>query len=347
MDDLKELAKNILETTFVLDAHFDLLYDVVNQRNLGNHRVMEKDHLGNFKQGGLNIVVSSLFINNSLVPEISLRQALDQISALYQELKESSEYFMLCKNYDDIIKAEQCNKIGIMLSFEGVEPLYNDLELLEIFYQLGVRLVGLTWSRRNYAGDPSKFLHPDEIKNSNGLSDFGKELVNKAQNMKMIVDVSHLNDKGFWDVIELAKQPVIASHSNCRKIVNFERNLDDSQIKAIASTGGVIGINGLSRLASDDNEAATVKDLVQNIEHIVDLVGINHVGLGLDFCDHLKKFNSNFINQHKTNETFDILGNHSNIFILVEELLKRGYTVKDISKILGENFLRIYNVILH
>jgi len=346
LTNLKEQAHKILEENLVIDAHFDLLMDVSNQRKFGIHKVIENDHLDNFRKGGVNVVVSSLFIENFLTPEISLRESLDQISSFYQELEESSDYLMLCKSYDDIIEAKENNKIGIFLSFEGVDPLYNDLNLLDIFYRLGVRFVGLTWSRRNYAGDGSKFLPPDPKKNSNGLSDFGIDLVNKAQKLGMIIDVSHLNDKGFWQVIELTKGPIIASHSNCRKIVNLERNLSDSQIKAIADTGGVIGINAFNKIVAKDPEKANVHDLVKHIDHIVNLVGVEYVGLGFDFCEHLKKFNPSFVNELNPSPSFQVLNDHSNIVLLVEELLKKGYHEEDIKKILGQNFLRVYKNIL-
>ncbi len=332
MTNFKEQAHKILEESLVIDAHFDLLMDVANQRKFGIHKVIETDHLDNFRKGGLNVVVSSLFIESFLTPEISLREALDQISSFYQELEESSDYLMLCKSYEDIIKAKENNKIGIFLSFEGVEPLYNDLDLLDIFYRLGVRFVGLTWSRRNYAGDGSKFLPPDPTKNSNGLSDFGIDLVKKAQSLGMIIDVSHLNDKGFWQVIEL--------------IVNLERNLSDSQIKAIADTDGVIGINAFNKIVAKDPEKANVDDLVKHIDHIVNLVGIEYVGLGFDFCEHLKKFNPQFVNKLNPSPSFQVLDNHSNIVLLVERLLQRGYGEEDIKKILGENFSRVYKKVL-
>ncbi|RLL85436.1 membrane dipeptidase [Petrotoga sp. HKA.pet.4.5] len=346
MTNFKEQAHKILEESLVIDAHFDLLMDVANQRKYGIHKVIENDHLDNFRKGGLNAVVSSLFIESFLTPEISLREALDQISSFYQELEESSDYLMLCKSYEDIIKAKESNKIGIFLSFEGVEPLYNDLDLLDIFYRLGVRFVGLTWSRRNYAGDGSKFLPPDPKKNSNGLSDFGIDLVKKAQSLGMVIDVSHLNDKGFWQVIELSKGPIIASHSDCRKIVNLERNLSDSQIKAIADTDGVIGINAYNKIVSNDPEKANVDDLVKHIDHIVNLVGIEYVGLGFDFCEHLKKFNPQFVNELNPSPSFQVLDNHSNIVLLVEKLLQSGYGEQDIKKILGENFSRVYKKVL-
>ncbi len=346
VNSLDKKAEEILDENIVIDAHFDLLMDLSAQRKLGFCKVMEKDHLENFKKGKLNCVVSSIFIENYMIPELSLRESLNQISALYQEIRESPSYFMMCKTFEDVQKAKEENKIGIFLSFEGVEPLYNDLNLLEIFYELGVRFVGITWSRRNYAADGSRFSEPDPEKNSNGLSDFGFELVKKAQKMGMIIDVSHLNDKGFWDVMKITTQPIIASHSDCRSIVNIERNLTDEQIKALASTGGVIGINALNKFASRMPENADVYDLVNNIDHIVNLVGIDFVGLGFDFCGHLRKFEPLIVTQNKVSRSFEILENHSNIPVLVEALLEKGYSDKDIKKILGENFLRVYKQVL-
>ena len=342
-----ERTKEILNDSIVIDAHFDLLMDLSGQRKLGFCKVMENDHLDNFKKGGLTCVVSSIFIENYMIPELSLRESLDQISSFYQEISESRDNFIFCKTYEDVYRAKKEDKIGVFLSFEGVEPLYNDLNLLEIFYELGVRFVGLTWSRRNYAGDGSRFSEPDTNRYLNGLSDFGIELVKKSQKMNMIVDVSHLNDKGFWDVIKLTSNPIIASHSNCRNIVNIERNLTDEQIKAIASTGGVIGINALNKFASPTPENANVYDLVNNIDYIVNLVGIDHVGLGFDFCGHLKKFDPPIVTDNRISKSIEILENQSNIPVLVEALLERGYEKKDIKKILGENFLRVYKIVFN
>src|SRR5690625_2063866 len=129
---------------------------------------------------------------------------------------------MLCKSYDDILEAKRTGKVGILLSFEGVEPLYDDITLLRPFYELGVRFVGLTWSRRNAAADGSI---EDDTFNGGGLTPFGKQLVQEAENLGMIIDVSHLNDPGFDDVLATSKQTIIASHSNSRKITNKLRNL--------------------------------------------------------------------------------------------------------------------------
>lgn len=155
-------------------------------------------------EGGVNVVIASLYIDDEFLPEMALRRALQQISALYEEIDESSGKFVLCKSFHDIEQAIKNNKLGILLSFEGVEPLYNDLSLLKIFYELGVRILGLVWSRRNFAADGCHFSAV-KTGTKGGLTDFGLKLIEKADQLGMLVDVSHLNDEGFWDVIKFSR----------------------------------------------------------------------------------------------------------------------------------------------
>ncbi|QEK13326.1 membrane dipeptidase [Crassaminicella thermophila] len=328
----------------IVDAHFDLLYDVVRQRQLGRSKVIETDYLPGFKEGGVNIVVSSLYIDEIFIPEMALRRALDQISALYEEVDESRDKIMLCRNYKEIEVAIKEDKLGILLSFEGIEPLYNDLNLLRIFYELGVRIVGLTWSRRNYAADGCHFNMVKEGKKG-GLTSFGVELIEMAEDLGMFIDVSHLNDEGFWDVLEVSKKTIIASHSNCRKLVPVMRNLTDEQIKAIALKNGVIGINIANKFVADNDNMANTKALVDHIDYIVNLVGIKHVGFGFDFCDELRKYELPKIVNSKR-ESYDILKGHKEIKEITKELIKRGYKEEDINMIFGENFLRVYRAVL-
>lgn len=332
---------NVLQKSIVIDAHFDLLFDVVRQRQYGRRRVIETDYFPGFIEGGLNVVVASIYIDGEFLPEMALRRALNQVSSLYSEIDESPDKIMLCKNYDDIIFAKNEGKVGIILSFEGVEPLYNDLSLLRIFYELGVRVVGLTWSRRNYAADGCRYGKVREGTRG-GITDFGVQLIETAEDLGMFIDVSHLNDEGFWNVMEIAKKPVIASHSNCRALAGTKRNLTDEQISAIASKGGVIGINASNILASDNDVDANISYLINHVEHISKLVGVEHVGLGFDFCDHLFKYLSPEELKGISRKPFDVLKGHKQIKDFTYELIKRGYTQEEIELILGKNFLRVY-----
>lgn len=334
-------VKNIQENSTIVDAHLDLLYDVDLKRRMGQSRVIESQYLPEFKEGGVNIVVSSIYIDDMFIPEMALKKALNQVSALYSEIDESPDKIMLCKSFKDIERAIEEEKIGIMLSFEGVEPLYNDLSLLRAFYELGVRFAGLTWSRRNFAADGCSFKWGNELTRG-GLTDFGVSLVEEAEKLGMIIDVSHLNDEGFWDVIKIAKNPVIASHSNTRKLVNIPRNLNDNQIKALAASDGVIGMNVASLLVADDDKKANMEHLLNHLDYIVKLVGAEHVGLGFDFCDRLFENSSPESLEKLPRKSFDVIKSHAELNKFIDGLIKRGYNDDDIRLILGDNFIRIY-----
>jgi membrane dipeptidase len=194
-------------------------------------------------------------------------------------------------------------RTAFLLSFEGVEPLGNDLLLLRPFYELGVRFVGLTWSRRNYAADGCHFW-PIPEGTPGGLTAFGVQLLKEAERLGMVVDVSHLNDAGFADVLALAQKPFIASHSNCRALAGTMRNLTDAQIQGLASRGGVMGLNNMISFVypseDSDKKISSPEDLPRSkvpegkllyegffdhIRHVIDLVGPDHIGFGFDLCE--------------------------------------------------------------
>ncbi|MCK5915567.1 MAG: membrane dipeptidase, partial [Deltaproteobacteria bacterium] len=229
----------------------------------------------------------------------------------------------------------------IFLSLEGADPIQNDLGLLKIFYELGVRGLGLTWSRRNYAADGAFFTETREGRKG-GLTPFGIELIEKAEELGMFIDVSHLNDEGFWDLIDVATQPIIASHSNCRALASSMRNLTDEQIKAIAGKGGVVGMNAIDVFIRDAEPAVTVSHFIDHVEHIVNLVGVNHVGLGFDLCDS----HADFMQMVPALESIDVVDTHAGLGEFTQELIVRGYSDDDIIKILGGNFMRVFTEIL-
>ena len=328
------------QKALTVDAHFDLTYELTNRRERGQQKVVETAYLEGFRQGNFNLIVSALFIDNFFLPEMGLRRALDEISYLYQEMEESPGIMKICKTASDIRQAKDEGKIGILLSFEGVDPLQNDIRLLRIFYELGVRGVGLTWSRRNYAADGAFFKGVREGKKG-GITTFGLEVIEAAEALGMYIDVSHLNDEGFWDVMKFAKKPVIASHSNCRALVNSMRNLTDEQIKALADKGGVMGMNAASAFTanpSDNGNRPTAEDLLDHVDHIIKLVGVEHVGLGLDLCDSF----GNHLTLEPSLGTQDVLQGHQSLHEFTSGLIKRGYSDDDILLILGGNFMRVF-----
>jgi membrane dipeptidase len=325
------------QKAFMIDAHFDLTYEVQNRRERGKTRVIENDYLQQIRDGGFDLIVSAIFIHDYFLPEMGLRRALDQIACLHEEARESPGRFRLCTTVQQARQAREAGELAIFLSLEGADPLQNDIKLLRIFYELGVRGLGLVWSRRNYAGDGA-FFSNRRTGQRGGLTPFGLELIEKAESLGMFVDVSHLNDEGFSDVLEVAKRPVIASHSNCRAITGSMRNLTDQQIEAIARNGGVIGMNSIDRFVHGDNGAATISHFIDHVDHIVNIAGIDHIGIGFDLCD---SFND-YLQIEKELPSKDVINTHAASVEFTAELLLRGYSEKDILAILGGNFLRVY-----
>ncbi len=227
--------------------------------------------------------------------------------------------------------------ISFLLFGLFLEPLQNDIHLLRIFYELGVRGLGLVWSRRNYVGDGAFFTAKKSGKPS-GISHFGVRLIEEAEKLGMFVDVSHLNDEGFSDVMEICQTPVIASHSNCRAIASSMRNLTDPQIEAIAEKNGVIGMNAINKFICDDENNIGVSHFVDHLDHIAKVAGIDHVGIGFDLCDSFK----DYLQIEQELPSKDIINTHAGLDEFTAELIRRKYSETDILKILGGNFLRVY-----
>ena len=331
-----------MRNNFVMDAHYDLAMDFDDSRGMGESRVYSARHEGPFRAGGVNCVVSSLFIHSWQLPEMGLRKALDQISALMSEEREQRDKISLCASVADVDAANAAGRVGIIVSFEGADPLGSDIALLQVFHRIGVRALGLAWSRRNYAADGC-FFRPLKEGLKGGLTHFGVELLEEAERLGMLIDISHLNDEGVSDVARFARRPFIASHSNCRALARSMRNLTDEQIKMVAESGGAVGMNGCSFAVSyKDSKDVGADDIFAHIDHIVRLVGDDFVGLGLDICDSLTEV-------HKSPpsvESRDTLKDHGEIVRLTAVLFENGYGDRRVGKILGGNFRRVYREVI-
>ncbi len=341
-DSTRIQARELLRETFVVDGHFDLTYEVTNRRERGERQVVASSFLPDLRRGGVDLVVSAIFIQDYFLPEMGLRRALDQISDLITECKESPGNFRLCRTVTEARAAKKAGELALFLSLEGADPLQNDLRLLPIFYQLGVRGLGLVWSRRNYAGDGCFFDTRREGRKG-GLTPFGVDLVEAAEAIGMFLDVSHLNDEGFRDVMEVATKPLIASHSNCRALCPTMRNLTDEQILAIARKGGVVGCNAVDRFLNNNASPASVADIVRHIDHIVGLAGIDHVGIGLDLCDGFR----DHLQLEPALVTKDVIKTHAALEELIEALMIRGYSDQHIRAIAGGNLIRLFTEVLN
>ncbi|UYO99002.1 dipeptidase [Oceanotoga sp. DSM 15011] len=332
---MNDKIKKIHDETIVVDAHYDLLMDLTLQKNFNKFNVIKNDHLNNFKKGGLSLIVSSIFIDKPIYKEAYLHETLDQI-ALFMEEIEKNEEITFCKSYEDILNSKKQNKIGIMLSFEGADPLFDDLHLLKIFYELGVRFIGLTWSRRNYISDGCKFGPVEKDKRSYGITDFGVNFIKKAENLGYIIDISHLSETGFYDFIKINQKPFIVSHTNVRHFTNNTRTLSDEQIKIIKENDGIIGINSYKEFFNEKSK--NISAYVDQIEYIINKIGDKNVGIGLDICTHLLKYEP--FNEEKISP--NIIKDHSEFTKITEEMLKRNYNESTIKNVLGENFINFY-----
>ncbi|MGF7398805.1 dipeptidase [Thermoanaerobacterium thermosaccharolyticum] len=309
----------------IVDFHCDTLY-LIEKDNRDITKKNDKGHIDLIRldEGMVHLQVFATFIEPEYVRKDAATKTLKMIDKLYQ-LMEKTDKIKLILSGKDVEEAKNESKIGALLSIEGGEALEGDLALLRMFYKLGVRAMTLTWSLRNDLGDG--ILGSSDY----GLTSFGKDVIKEMNRLGMIVDVSHLNERGFWDAINICEKPLIASHSDCKALCRHPRNLSDEQIKAIADKGGVIGINFCPNFLRDDDNAS-IEDVLDHIEHIVNLVGINHVGFGSDF-DGIEK----------TPLGLDDVASFPKI---LDGLKKRGFSDDEINSISHDNFERIIKEIL-
>ncbi|MCJ8005879.1 membrane dipeptidase [Lederbergia wuyishanensis] len=302
----------------VIDLHCDVLYKIWESKGTLNFKDSpeldtNKERLMN---GEVKVQCFAIFIPPELKSEEQFQAALDQIDYFYTQVLEKNPNFVHIRNWDEILNLKS-HEIGAILSLEGVDCIGNDLHKLSILFHLGVRSVGLTWNFANLAADG--VWEPRGA----GLTSFGKEIVKFNNKYKLFTDVSHLSEKGFWDVMELANFP-IASHSNSKSICNHPRNLTDEQAKALFQKNGLIHVVYHPPFVTQ-NDIAYISDLIRHIDHFCSLGGNGQIGFGSDF-DGIETFIVNLENASK----------HQN---LVNELLK--YYSEDLVRgFAGENFLR-------
>lgn len=329
------------ETKIILDAHTDILLDVLLLRSKGEKSVLQKRLLPQLRAARINAVVCSLFIEEYLVPEGALRNALDQISALKADLEESPA-FVLCRNAEECRKAAEEGRISLFLSLEGAEPLGRDPLLLRIFHELGVRLLGLAWSRRNYACDGVSFLERPACSAEGGLTDFGRELVREAHSLGIVLDVSHLNDAGFRELAAMSEVPFIASHSNCRSLCSTPRNLPDDFLELLAARGGVTGMNAYGPFVDGRYEKRKAEALFAHLDHVLEVAGPEHAGIGLDLCGWLFSLKS----EYEMSEDRDIFEDYHDAGRNFISRISARYGEEIADALLGENFMRVFERVM-
>ena len=297
--------------------------------------------LPEFEAGDIGVLGVAIYVEDRYLPEMGLRVALDQVARLYAEVEQTNR-FAICKTFAEIEQARAANKITLVITMEGVEPLGEDLNLLRAFYELGLRSVGLTHARRNAAGSGGIFKPSGSSRD--GLTNFGRDVVRECERLGILIDLAHINPKGFEDIVELTSKPLIVSHTNVRKFCDIERNISDEQIKIIGQRGGVVGVNAI--LVSPESESSTIDHYIDHIEHVIGLIGMDGVGIGFDFCEYLfqqlpQSVRADLAAKLTKPHFIPDLTNHSHSRNLTRKLIERGFSDEEIGKILRRNWLRI------
>ena len=346
MKSAKSIEERIasLHADRLVDLHFDLPLSLFLSRPRRN--VIATDFLPEFEAGDIRLLGVALYIEDEYLGEQALRVALDQVALLKAEL-ETTPRLTLCRTFAEIEQARSEGRIALLLTMEGVEPLGDDLHLLHIFYELGLRSVSLTHARVNAAAAGGIFAASGSP--ATGLTTFGRELVQDCERLGIILDLAHINPAGFEEIYSLTTKPLIVSHSNARRYYDMERNISDEQIKMIGARGGVIGINAI--LVSPKKEEATLDRYVDHIDHVANLIGIEGVGIGFDFCEYLWRqlpdAEREALQANLTTPRFlPDLGNHSHARNLTRKLIERGFSDEQIGKILRGNWLRVLGRLL-
>jgi membrane dipeptidase len=367
-DEIAERAKKLHFSSIVLDTHDDTTqrffstdFDIAKRNADGSIDIPR------MREGGMNAIFFSIWVDGRIMGPPAVQKALDQIDAVHENVRRNSKDMAFCRTADDVRRAHAQGKIAALMGVEGGHMIGNDIRIVRIFSDLGVRYMTLSHFYNDEWADSStdKPAH-------NGLTDYGKEIVREMNRQGIMVDISHVSDKTFYDALEISKAPLIASHSSCRALCNHVRDMSDDMIKALAAKGGVIQINyEMSFIdqpykdASDklsggvvamfdqlkkecgDNEACVGKKMAEMQKQAVAEGKLPHVSWEriIDHIDHAVKLvgadhvglGSDFDGASMPEGMEDA----SKLPKITEALMRKGYSDGDIRKILGGNLLRV------
>jgi len=374
---LEERAARIHRQAIIVDGHNDIpSVMLATNYDLGTPSKRTHTDLARMKAGGITGEFFSIYVDGDLAtaPTVegggALRRAIDLIDVSYRQIERHPAELMLATNAADIRRAKREGKVAVLMGVEGGHAIENSLGALRTLHRLGCRYMTLTHSNTNEWADSAGFNGPPVVRH-HGLSPFGEEVVHEMQRIGMLVDISHVSDETFWSVMKIAKAPVIASHSSARAIGKHRRDMNDDMLRGLAKNGGVAMVNFWSMFLSSDYGAAAAKwfekngkafgelraryktdpiafrdaleklraegepfpkvpfsVLIDHIDHMVKVVGVDHVGLGSDFDG--------------VDDLPEGLTGIDGLPKITLELVRRGYKDEEILKILGGNFMRVF-----
>jgi len=369
-------ARQIHNSAIVVDTHADTPQRFLDDNfDIGSTDPKDLGHvsLDKARAGNLGAEFFSIWVEPSFKGQYAHR-AMDLIDSVYQQTARHPDRMMMAFSVGDIERAHKQTKLASLMGIEGGHAIENDLRLLRDFYKLGVRYMTLTWSNTNEWADSSGDISNPKIEHHNGLTDFGKQVVQEMNRLGMMVDISHVADKTFYDAVATSRAPVIASHSAARALSNHARNMTDDMLRAVTKNNGVVMVNFFSAFVDEnyrkvyeaqrkDEEAAVaafvaqrkaegkpvsyaeydriqrewtakiprppLKSLIDQIDHIAKIAGVDHVGLGSDF-------------DGVSGATPEGIDSAADLPKITQGLLDRGYSADDIRKILAANLLRVF-----
>ena len=370
-------AKAIHDSAIVVDTHADTPQRFLDEGfDIGSTDPHDLGHisLDKARAGNLGAEFFSIWVEPKTNQGHYAQHTLDEIDSVYQQAAQHPDRMMMAFSVDDIERAHKQKKLAALMGIEGGHSIENDIRLLRDYYRLGVRYMTLSWSNTNEWADSSGDINNATVQHHDGLTDFGKQVVLEMNRLGMLVDISHVADKTFWDTIATTKAPVIASHSSARALTNHPRNMTDDMLRAVAKNGGVVKVNFFNAFVDEDyrkaSEAQTkereaavadyvaqqkaagktvtyldsdrierewaakiprppLQSLIDHIDHVAKVAGVDHVGLGSDF-------------DGVSGATPKGIDSAADLPKITQALLDRGYSAEDIHKILGGNTLRVF-----
>jgi membrane dipeptidase len=370
-------ALDIQRSAIVVDTHADTPQRFLDENyDIGSTDPKDPGHisLDKAKAGNLGVEFFSIWVEPETNRGHFARHTLDLIDSVYEQAARHPDRMMMAFSVADIERAHREHKLAALLGIEGGHSIENDVHLLRDFYRLGVRYMTLSWSNTNEWADSSGDINDPKVEHHNGLTDSGKQIVTEMNRLGMLVDISHVADKTFYDAIAVSRAPIIASHSSARALTNHPRNMTDDMLRAVAKNGGVVQVNfynafidenyrkaaegqakdrdGAVKAYTDQLKAAgktvtyldadrverewaakiprpPLSSLIDHIDHVAKIAGIDHVGLGSDF-------------DGVSGATPQGIDSAADLPKITQALLDRGYSADDIRKILGGNLLRVF-----